>query len=81
VKFEELMRRAPGCMGCDYVATGHYALIEADPATGRTLLKKSVTDRKDQTYALYQMTQEQLQHTLMPLGRYHKEEIRRIAPG
>ncbi|MDW7672537.1 MAG: tRNA 2-thiouridine(34) synthase MnmA [Bacillota bacterium] len=80
VKFEELMRRAR-LMGCEYVATGHYALIEADPATGRTLLKKSVTDRKDQTYALYQMTQEQLRHTLMPLGRYHKEDIRLIAAG
>ena len=78
VKFEELMRRALQ-LGCDYVATGHYALIEKDPVSGRMLLKKSVTDRKDQTYALYQMTQEQLAHTLMPLGRYHKEDIRRMA--
>lgn len=78
VKFEELLRRALQ-LGCDYVATGHYALIEYDAASGRHLLKKSVTDRKDQTYALYQMTQEQLKRTLMPLGNYHKEEVRRIA--
>ena len=43
---------------CDYVATGHYAKIEKDEETGRYLLKKSVTDKKDQTYALYNMTQE-----------------------
>ncbi|SMP49046.1 tRNA 2-thiouridine(34) synthase MnmA [Anoxynatronum buryatiense] len=78
VKFEELLRRALQ-LGCDYVATGHYAIIEQDSHTGRYLLKKSVTDKKDQTYALYQMTQEQLQRTLMPLGNYHKEEVRRIA--
>lgn len=78
VKFEELMRRALQ-LGCDYVATGHYALIEQDAHTGRYLLKRSVTDKKDQTYALYQMTQAQLAHTLIPLGHYHKEEVRQLA--
>ncbi|RQD70571.1 MAG: tRNA 2-thiouridine(34) synthase MnmA [Tindallia sp. MSAO_Bac2] len=78
VKFEELLRKALQ-LECDYVATGHYALIEKDVKTGRLLLKKSVTDTKDQTYALYNMTQFQLQHTLMPLGKFHKEEIRNLA--
>ncbi len=78
VKFEELLRKALQ-LECDYVATGHYAKIQQDPETGRYLLKKSVTDSKDQTYALYNMTQFQLQHTLMPLGHYYKEEIREMA--
>ena len=78
VKFEELLRRATQ-LGCSHVATGHYAIIRHDPVRNRMLLCRSITQRKDQTYALYQMTQEQLAHTLMPLGTYHKEDIRRIA--
>lgn len=78
VKFEELLRKALQ-LECDYVATGHYALIQKDSKTGRYQLKKSVTESKDQTYALYNMSQFQLEHTLMPLGHYHKEEIRELA--
>ncbi|SDY88025.1 tRNA (5-methylaminomethyl-2-thiouridylate)-methyltransferase [Tindallia californiensis] len=78
VKFEELLRKALQ-LNCDYVATGHYATIEKEEKTGRYVLKKSVTETKDQTYALYNMTQFQLQHTLMPLGKYHKEDIRELA--
>lgn len=66
LKFDELLRKAQG-IGADYVATGHYAKIEKDE-NGRYLLIRSDDDRKDQTYALYNFTQEQLAHTLMPCG-------------
>lgn len=65
-------------LGAQYVATGHYARIIQLP-NGRYTVKNSVTTKKDQTYALCNLTQEQLSHTLMPVGEYEKEEIRRIA--
>ena len=77
VKWEALLERSME-IGADYIATGHYARIEKLP-NGRFTLKKSATDAKDQTYALYNLTQEQLSHTLMPVGQYTKEEIRKIA--
>ena len=73
VKWESLLRRSLS-IGADYIATGHYARIEQLP-NGRYAIKKSVTAAKDQTYALYNLTQEQLSHTLMPVGNYHKDEI------
>ncbi len=78
IKFEAMLRKAVS-MGIDYVATGHYAKIEKDQETGRYFLKKSVTRQKDQTYALYNMTQYQLERTLMPIGRYDKATVRSIA--
>ena len=77
VKWESLLRRSMA-IGADYIATGHYAQIDRLPG-GRYSLKTSVTAAKDQTYALYNLTQEQLSHTLMPVGSYHKEEIRDMA--
>lgn len=77
VKWESLYHRARA-IGADGIATGHYSRIVALP-NGRYALKKSVTDAKDQTYALYNLTQEQLKHTLMPVGDYSKDEIRAIA--
>lgn len=77
VKWEALLNRAME-LGCDYIATGHYARI-CKLDNGRYALKKSATIRKDQTYALYNLTQEQLSRTLMPVGEYDKEEIRKIA--
>lgn len=77
LKFDELLQKAKG-IGADYVATGHYAKIEQDE-NGRYLLIRSDDDRKDQTYALYNFTQEQLAHTLMPCGEYTKDRIREIA--
>ena len=77
LKFDELLRKAQG-IGADYVATGHYAKIEKNE-DGRYLLIRSDDDRKDQTYALYNFTQEQLAHTLMPCGEYTKDRIREIA--
>lgn len=77
VKWESLLKRAMA-LGADYIATGHYARIARLP-NGRFTLEKSVTDKKDQTYALYSLTQEQLSRTLFPIGDYEKEEIRKIA--
>ncbi|MBR1392151.1 MAG: tRNA 2-thiouridine(34) synthase MnmA [Lachnospiraceae bacterium] len=77
VKWESLLKRSLD-IGADYIATGHYARI-AKLENGRYAIAKSVTAEKDQTYALYNLTQEQLAHTLMPVGAYHKEEIRQIA--
>ena len=65
-------------IGADYLATGHYARIK-QLDNGRYTIQNSVTAEKDQTYALYNLTQEQLSHTLMPVGAYTKEEIRAIA--
>ena len=76
LKFDELLKKAQG-IGADYIATGHYAKIEEH--NGRYILVKSDNDKKDQTYALYNMTQEQLAHTLMPCGEYTKDRIREIA--
>ncbi|WP_297435124.1 tRNA 2-thiouridine(34) synthase MnmA [uncultured Clostridium sp.] len=76
LKFDELLMKAEG-LGADYVATGHYGKI--DKINGRHVLVKSEDDKKDQTYALYNMTQYQLEHTLMPCGEYKKDTIREIA--
>ena len=77
VKWESLLQRSLE-IGADYIATGHYARIEQLP-NGRYAIRNSVTARKDQTYALYNLTQDQLSHTLMPVGAYHKDEIRKMA--
>ena len=77
VKWESMLRRSME-IGADYIATGHYARIAQTP-DGRYAIRNSVTAKKDQTYALYNLTQEQLKHTLMPVGEYTKEEIRWIA--
>lgn len=77
VKWESLFRRSMA-IGADYIATGHYARIE-QWHNGRWVVRNSVTASKDQTYALYNLTQSQLEHTLMPVGEYTKEEIRQIA--
>lgn len=77
VKWESLLKRSLD-IGADYIATGHYAQIEYLP-NGRYALKKSATAAKDQTYALYNLTQEQLSHTLMPVGAYTKDQIRQMA--
>ena len=76
MKFEKLMERAR-ILGCQYIATGHYARIEKQD--GRYLLKKGVDAGKDQSYMLYTMTQEQLAHTLFPLGGLRKEQVRQLA--
>lgn len=77
VKWESLLKRSLD-IGADYIATGHYARIE-QLENGRYALRQSATAAKDQTYALYNLTQEQLSRTLMPVGAYTKEEIRGLA--
>lgn len=77
VKWEALLDRAKE-FGAEYVATGHYAkIVKLD--NGRYSITNAASATKDQTYALFQLTQEQLAHTIMPLGDYEKTEIRRIA--
>lgn len=78
LKFEKLFLRARE-LGYDYVVTGHYARIEHDEASGRYLLKKAIDETKDQSYVLYSMTQQHLEHTLFPLGGMKKSEVREIA--
>lgn len=78
VKFEELMRRSRA-IDADYLATGHYARIRIDEESGRHLLLKGVDPSKDQSYALYKLTQDQLARTLFPLGDYTKTEVRKLA--
>ena len=77
VKWEAMLHRSLE-IGADYIATGHYARI-ITLENGRLAVQNAVTAKKDQTYALYSLTQEQLAHTLMPVGEYTKEEIRQIA--
>ena len=77
LKFGLLETRARA-LGCDVLATGHYARIEQLP-DGRYTLKKAVDTTKDQSYVLAWLTQEQLAHTRFPLGGLHKTEAREIA--
>ncbi len=76
IKFGEVFRAAKR-LGADYVATGHYVRLVQE--NGRYLLKMPSDQKKDQTYMLYHLTQQQLAHIKMPLGDYTKEEVRRRA--
>ena len=78
MKFRHLLDWAEA-HGMEYVVTGHYARVEQDEATGRFLLKKGLDEGKDQSYVLYNLTQEQLAHIRLPLGGLHKTEVREIA--
>ena len=78
VKFQSLIDFADE-IGAYYIGTGHYAKPCVYPPTGRFTVMLSDTARKDQTYALYRLTQEQLKRVLMPAGAYEKSEIREFA--
>ena len=78
IKFESLLTKAMG-LGAYYIATGHYVRREYDDKTGKWILRTGLDETKDQSYALYHMTQHQLEHTLFPLGGYRKTEIRELA--
>ena len=67
IKFDRFLEMADS-LGAHYMATGHYARIRFDPATGRYQLLRAVDDSKDQTYFLFRLTQEQLSRTLFQLG-------------
>ena len=66
-------------LGYDYIATGHYARVDRDPVTGLYRLLRGRDRRKDQSYVLYQLTQGQLAHLLLPVGDYDKPAIRESA--
>ncbi len=66
-------------MGFDYVATGHYCKVEKDGTTGRFVVKKADDEKKDQSYMLWSLSQNQLSRVLLPLGQYTKDEARNIA--
>jgi len=78
IKFGALLDRVL-TLGGDYLATGHYAQIGRDETTGRYLLKRGADRSKDQSYFLYMLTQEQLTHTLFPLGGLQKQLVRQLA--
>lgn len=78
LKFDKLYHRARE-LDRTYVVTGHYARITRDLRSGRFLLQKGIDASKDQSYVLYTMTQDQLAHTIFPLGGMKKEETRAIA--
>lgn len=76
MKFDKLYERAQ-VLGCDKIVTGHYARIEE--TEGRYVLMKAVDPDKDQSYVLYSLSQDQLAHTMFPLGVMHKEATRGLA--
>ena len=78
VKFDKMLHRAQE-LGYNYIATGHYAVHEYDEERGRYLLKRPTDRSKDQTYVLYALKQEQLAHTLFPLGGLEKSQVRELA--
>lgn len=78
IKFGALLDEALK-LDCDYIATGHYSRILRDSANGKYALTRPEDRKKDQTYVLWRLTQEQLSHILMPLGEYKKDEVREIA--
>ena len=78
IKFSKLIQRAI-LMEKDFIATGHYARIEFDNASGRYLLKRAADLSKDQSYVLYVLSQHDLSRTLLPLGEMMKTRVREIA--
>lgn len=78
IKFEALLDKAMG-LGARYVATGHYARLGFSEEYGRYTIRRAIDRKKDQTYVLYGMTQNQIAHTLMPLGDHTKDQVRKMA--
>ncbi len=82
IKFGVLHNRAREAgIDFDFFATGHYARAEIDTVSGRYLLRKGKHEKKDQSYFLAFLSQEQLGHCIFPLGEYAKDEVRKIAAG
>jgi tRNA-specific 2-thiouridylase len=75
MKFGSFMKKALE-LGVDNLATGHYARVVLDERTGRYVLKKGVDKKKDQSYVLFSLTQDQLGRVLFPIGEYVKEDVR-----
>ncbi|NMF66355.1 tRNA 2-thiouridine(34) synthase MnmA [Brasilonema octagenarum] len=79
VKFGPMLQYARENLECDRIATGHYARIQHDPATGRYQLLRAFDRNKDQSYFLYDLSQELLAGSVFPLGELQKSETRRLA--
>jgi tRNA-specific 2-thiouridylase len=78
IKFDRFLEMADA-VGAHYIATGHYARVRRDEATGRYQLLRAVDDSKDQTYFLFGLTQPQLARTMFPLGEMNKPDVRALA--
>jgi tRNA-uridine 2-sulfurtransferase len=78
LKFATLVSRAEG-LGADFVATGHYARVDLDPATGSYVLKRGADPGKDQSYFLFTLKQQQLAHAMFPVGDLAKAAVREHA--
>ena len=78
VKFGSFLKKALE-FEADFIATGHYARLDFDRGTGHYFLRRGVDEKKDQSYVLFSLTQDQLRHTLFPLGNYRKDEVRKRA--
>ena len=78
VKFGSFLKKALE-LEADFIATGHYARLDFDERIGRHLLKKGVDRKKDQSYVLFSLAQDQFRYTLFPLGELRKEEVRKKA--
>ncbi len=78
LKFGRLIDRADQ-LGADYIATGHFARVEQVPSAGRYLLKRGRDLRKDQSYFLFSLRQDQLARALFPLGEKTKSDTRAVA--
>jgi len=77
IKWRALLKRADA-LGCDFIATGHYAQVHQH-INDRYFIRKGVDETKDQSYVLWGLQQDLLSRTLLPLGTYHKTEIRQMA--
>jgi tRNA-specific 2-thiouridylase len=78
IKFDALWPKARA-LDCELIATGHYARIRRDPASGRPMLARAVDTRKDQSYVLYTLDAAHLARTLMPIGELEKQSVRQLA--
>ncbi|NNF58342.1 MAG: tRNA 2-thiouridine(34) synthase MnmA, partial [Rhodothermaceae bacterium] len=78
IKWAALLKRADA-LGCDFIATGHYAQVRQDEPTGRHVISRGLDRNKDQSYALWGIAQEHLARSIFPLGQYTKPAIRQIA--
>lgn len=78
LKFGRLAKYAQA-VGADYVASGHYARVGQDPVTGRKTLLRGLDHKKDQSYVLFGMPRNHVEHLLLPIGEYQKDQVRKIA--
>jgi tRNA-specific 2-thiouridylase len=78
IKWEEFIQKATG-LGADFIATGHYAKVRLDESSGRYILSRGRDSTKDQSYALWGLTQHSLSRTMFPLGDMKKSEVREFS--